>query len=73
VKSFGYHQAAFTHAMWQRWMDRLNAPPPNPDLSAGVEEMRRLLQKRCLGAMQDSAESTGAYLAFVERQFGGLK
>lgn len=73
MKSFGYHQSVFTHAMWERWMDRLNAPPPDRKQAEGVAEMRRLLQSRCLGAMQDSIETTATYRAFVERQFGSVK
>lgn len=73
MKSFGYHQAVFTRAMWDKWLTRLNAPAPDPQLARGVEEMRRLLQRRCIGAMQESIETTATYRAFVERQFGSAK
>lgn len=72
MKPFGYRQTVFTPEMWTRWLERLNRAEPNPELAAGIREMRRLLQTRCIGAMHETIESTATYRAFVEKQFGSI-
>lgn len=73
MRPFGYRQTPFSRELWDSWLVCLNREEPNPELATGIREMRRLLQTRCLGALQDSAETTATYRAFVERQFGSVK
>jgi hypothetical protein len=71
MSSFGYRQKPFTPAMWETWLARLNGDVPiEPHLAQGIREFRELLQARCLGQV---ADDTGAYHAFVARNFGSVK
>lgn len=66
------HHTPFSRALWDKWLARLNAAP-EPALIAGIQEMRELLQMRCLGDVRNSIEDTGQFRAFVAQNFGVLK
>ena len=44
MKKPGQHRIAFTRELWDKWLARLNAPPPKQTehLQAGIERFRKL-------------------------------
>jgi len=68
----GYHRKPFTIEQWNRWLDDLNRKP-HPELVQGIKDMRWLLQNRCMGVVMDDTDTTAAYRAFVEKQFGTVR
>lgn len=72
MKPWGREKTPFTRAMWDRWLERFNLEP-DAGLGAGVQEMRELLQARCLGQMRSCVDDTAEYRNFVVRTFGRAK
>jgi hypothetical protein len=52
MKIRGEQREPFTRKMWDRWLARLNQGP-DPSLAAGIQEMRDLLQCRCLAGIEE--------------------